>query len=679
MNFLYPGFLFALISVAIPVIIHLFNFRKFKKVYFSNIQLLKEVEQQNSSTNKIKNWLILASRILALIFLVLAFAQPYIPSNNKKSATLNNAVSIYIDNSYSMDAVNKEGSLLDEAKRRAKDVVKQFGINDRFQLLTNDFEGKQQRLLSADEFLKALDDVKISGTSRKLQQIINRQGNILTDNANKYSFIISDFQHNMLTDKKLESNADIQYSLLKINASVLPNIGLDSVYSLSPNHQPGATDKIVVSLKNYSVEAVNNIPIKLSINNVQKAISSANIAAGKVLKDTLSFSGLTAGWQKAVVSIKDFPLTFDDSLYFSFKVEPNFSVLNIKGANANSYIKTLYQTDKYYKLTEEAEGNINYNNFSNYGLIVLDGLKNPSTGLAQQLKLYLKNGGAVVIYPDLDADINIYNSFLTSLYLPKIEALVSKSNVVDKIELQHPIFKTVFEEIPKNIDLPFVNRYFSYKEQNNSGKENIMQLSSEKLFFAKFNSGKGQVFLSATSLSINDSNFGRHPVFVPLMFRLALNSGQAENLYSFVGSDNFLTTRSVRLGKNQTLKLTANGFETIPDVRQSDGKTAIYIADQLKNAGFYDLKLADSLISVLSFNTSRSESDMSYLTDAAIKKVTDKSNFKVYNTDNDEVKLIAGNQKIEQTFWKLCLILSLIFIAIEIFLIRYLKNPTKAV
>jgi len=134
MNFLYPGFLFALIAVAIPVIIHLFNFRKFKKVYFSNVQLLKEVEQQNSSREKIKNLLILLSRILAIIFLVLAFAQPYIPQNNQKNSGLSNSVSIYIDNSYSMEAVNKDGNLLDEAKRRAKELIKGFGLNDRFQL-----------------------------------------------------------------------------------------------------------------------------------------------------------------------------------------------------------------------------------------------------------------------------------------------------------------------------------------------------------------------------------------------------------------------------------------------------------------------------------------------------------------------------------------------------------------
>ena len=679
MNFLYPGFLFALLSVAIPVIIHLFNFRKFKKVYFSNVQLLKEVEQQNSSKEKLKNLLILLSRILAIIFLVLAFAQPYIPLSNQKTTAVNNSVSIYIDNSYSMEAINKDGSLLDEAKRRAKELIKGFGINDRFQLLTNDFEGKHQRLLNKEEFLKALDDVKISASNRNLQQILNRQGNILTSAANKYSFLISDFQKNIASVKKLETKTDIQYSFLKLNATALPNVGVDSVWTLSPNHQPGANEKLVVLIKNYSEEEAINIPLKLAINNQQKGLSSVTIPAGKTIKDTLSFSGLKSGWQKGVISIKDFPVTFDDSLSFSFKVDESLPVLSINGPNAGSYIKALFGADKYYKLTENSESNINYNSLSNFGLIVLNGLSNPSSGLAQQLKTYLTSGGSVVIFPDLDSDIKVYNSFLGALSLPQIQNLNNTASKVDQIDLQHPIFKTVFEEIPKNLDLPTVNRYYDFAENNASNKENIMSLPGGKLFFSKYGIGSGQVYLSATGLNANDGNFARHPVFVPLMYRLTLNSGLDDALYYNLGNDRALASKQLTLGKNQTLKLTAKNFEIIPEVRQAGGKTLIYTADQIKLPGFYNLNLADSLIGVYSFNIGRTESDMHYLSKTELDNLAEKSNLKIYDTDKDAVKLIAGSNKIGQTLWKLCLILSLIFIAAEILLIRFFNNPKKTI
>lgn len=679
MNFLYPGFLFALISVAIPVIIHLFNFRKFKKVYFSNVQLLKEVEQQNSSREKLKNLLILLSRILAIIFLVLAFAQPYVPQNNQKNSKLTNSVSIYIDNSYSMETVNKDGNLLDEAKRRAKELIKGFGLNDRFQLLTNDFEGKHQRLLNEEEFLKALDDVKISASYRNLQQIFNRQENVLAGSANQYSFLISDFQKNISIDQKLETKPEIQYSFLKLNATALPNIAVDSVWALSPNHQPGANEKIVVQLKNYSNETALNIPLKLNINNQQKGISSVSIPAGKVKRDTLNFSGLKTGWQKGIITIKDFPVTFDDTLSFSFNVDENLPVLSINGTTAENYIKSLFGVDPYYKLTQNAESNVNYSNFSNYGLIVLNGLKNPSSGLAQQLKTYLNTGGSVVIFPDLDADIQVYNSFLSNLSLPNITALSIVATKVDKIDLENPIFKTVFEQIPKNLDLPMINRYFSFAENSKSNKEDIMQLPGGKLFFAKYGISNGQIYLSATGLNGNNGNLARHPIFVPLMYRLALNGGQEQALYSNLGNDNTLSSKQITLGKNQSLKLVSKNFEAIPEVRQTGGKTLIYTADQIKTSGFYNLKLADSLLAVYSFNNSRSESDMHYLSEAELTSLVGKSNLKIFDADKDAVKLIAGGNKIGQTLWKLCLILSLIFIAIEILLIRFFNNPKKTI
>lgn len=679
MNFLYPGFLFALISVAIPVIIHLFNFRKFKKIYFSNVQLLKEVEQQNSSKEKLKNLLILASRILAIIFLVLAFAQPYIPEHNQKTTALNNVVSIYIDNSYSMEAINKDGNLLDEAKRRAKELVKGFGINDRFQLLTNDFEGKHQRLLNEEAFLKALDDVKISAANRNPQQILNRQGNILTGAGNKYSFLISDFQKNISTTNKLQTKADIQYSFLKLNANTQPNVAVDSVWVLSPNHQPGANEHLVVQLKNYSEEEAKNVPLKLSINNQQKGLGAVTIPGGKTVKDTLNFSGLAAGWQKGMVTIKDFPVTFDDTLSFSFKVDQNFPVLTINGSNAGNYIKALFAADAYYKLTENAESNVNYSNFANFGLIVLNGLKSPSTGLAQQLKTYLNAGGTVVLFPDLDADIQAYNSFLSALALPTIQALNTTGTKVDRIDLQNPIFKTVFEEIPKNLDLPSVSRYYSFIEKNSSNKEDIMSLPGRKSFFSKYGVGNGQVFLSASGLNTNDGNLARHPVFVPLIYRLALSGGNETPLYYNLGNDNALASKKITLGKNQTLKITADHFEAIPEIRQADGKTLIYTADQIKNAGFYNLNLADSLLAVYSFNSGRTESDMHYLSKAELAQLAGKSNLKIFDTDKDAVKLIAGANKIGQTLWKLCLILSLIFIAAEILLIRFFNNTKRTI
>lgn len=671
MNFLHPGFLFALFTIAIPVIIHLFNFRKFKKVYFSNVAFLKEIKEQNSSQEKLKNFLILASRILAIIFLVLAFSRPFIPSGSRHDQSKGNTVSIYMDNSYSMEAVNKEGNLLDEAKRKAKEIVKAFQLNDRFQLLTNDFEGKHQRLLNADEILKLIDEVKISAASRPLQQVINRQQSIFTGASNRFSYLISDFQKGFAGNLPLVTDKNTSISLVKLKSNHLPNVAVDSVWLLSPVHQANTTEKVVVRLKNYGDEEAKNIPVKLTVNNQQKAISNLTIASGQTTTDTLSFSGLNLGWQKASITIKDFPLTFDDALNFSFKVSVDQKVLSINGSTNEKYISALFNSDSYFKLTEMPESNINYSALSNFSLIVLNGLNNPSTGLAAALKRYAENGGSIVIFPNLDVDKEIYTSFLTNLDLPAVAQLNTTPSKVAAIELKSSLFKDVFESLPKQLDLPQVKRYVEFLENNRNNKENLLQLPAGKLFFARYPQKSGQIYLSATGLSNKDSNFPEHPVFVPLLYKIAFASVREQPLYYTVMKDNVLESNKINLNNNQTLKLVSDNFEVIPEIRQSNDKTRLYTADQVKKSGFYDLKQADSLLAVIAFNDNRIESDMHYDEASDLKKVINEDQAVILDPAVDLIGSKVSEKNNGTELWKLCLILSVIFLAVEILLVRF--------
>lgn len=671
MNFLYPGFLFALFAVAIPVIIHLFNFRKFKKVYFTNVAFLKEIKEQTSSKEKLKNLLVLISRVLAIIFLVLAFARPFLPISGKIDQSKGNIISIYLDNSYSMDAVNKEGSLLDEAERKAKEIVKTYQLNDRFQLLTNDFEGKHQRLLNGEEFLQALEEVKISAAGKSLQQVINRQQSIFNGTSNRFAYIISDFQNGFSGKEAIQTDANTNVSLVKLHANDLPNVAVDSLWFLSPVHQANTTEKLVVQLRNYGDQDAKNVPLKLTINNQQKAISSFNIPAGKTQSDTISYSGLNLGWQKAVVSIKDFPLTFDDELNFSFNVNTNQNILGINGSKAGKHIKALYGADNYFKLTEMFEQNINYSVFGNYSLIVLNELTNPSSGLAQELKTYVANGGAVIIFPNLNTDKQVYSTFLTALNLPAVAELKNSATTVSVIDLKNPLFKGVFESLPQKVDLPQANSYFSYVENNNTNKENLLTLPANQLFFARYSIGNGQIYLSATALNNEVSNFSTHPLFVPLMYKVAFTSVKEQALYYILLKENVLESKKIDLATNQSLKLVGDGFEIIPEIRNVNGKTLLYVADQVKKAGFYELKKGDSTFSVVAFNDNRSESDMHYATQSDLQKIFGKQPITFLDSKSDSITSAVAAKNNGTELWKLCLILSIVFLAIEILLIRF--------
>jgi len=668
MNFLYPGFLFSLLAVAIPILIHLFNFRKFKKVYFSNVQFLKAAKEQQASRSKLKDILILICRVLAILFLVLAFAQPYFSSGTSINPAAGNLINIYIDNSYSMSAVNTEGSLLDEAKRKAKEIGSQFFPNDRFQLTTNDFEGRHQRLVGYEELVNLIDEIKISAAVRSLQQVINRQQQADTAKRNVFNYVMSDFQKTFTGNSTLVKGANHRFSFIRIPANTIPNIAVDSVWSLSPAHQPGDQEKFVIQLHNYGRETGNGISVKLVINNQQKAISTLTVPAGKSVKDTMTFSGLTSGWQKATINIKDYPIVFDDELKFSFKVGTGLKILQIAGDPEERYIRSLFAGDKYFALHTMPESNISYSSFSAYDLLILSGLKTPSSGLVQQLKSYVKNGGSVVIFPDLQAGAAIYNPFLQALSLPGILSVRADTVQVSKIELNSNIFKDVFEEAPLKVDLPGVNRYFIYAQPGKSSREDIMQLPSGQSFFSQYQQGIGKIYLCATSLNKDDSNLSQHPLFVPLLYRIAFNSVQQQPLYYTIGKNTQLSTAQISLTQNESLRLITKQQEIIPEIRQVPGKTLLYIADQVKSPGFYELSKSDSLISTYAFNESRAESDMQYTSDQELKQIFG-TPLTLTNSNTSASNATVENNHTE--LWKLCLVLCAVFLALEALLIRF--------
>ncbi|MFD2865264.1 BatA domain-containing protein [Mucilaginibacter antarcticus] len=673
MHFLYPAFLFALASLAIPVLVHLFNFRRYQKVYFSNVQFLKEVQEQQSSRRNLKERVILATRLLALLFLVLAFARPFIAKQNNANAGAQRVISVFLDNSYSMQTLNREGSLLDEAKKRAKEIVSAYSINDKYQLLTQDFEGKHQRLLTRDEFYDAVDAVKISPRSRSLQQIIDRQQNLLSMQGGTARSIdvISDFQRNISNSQPIKVDTGTHISLIQLKASAPANVAVDSVWLLSAIHRPGETEKMVVKLHNYADEEAVKIPLKLMINGEQKSLGGFTLAAREIQTDTLTFSGLKPGWQRGEIALQDNPVTFDNQFYFTFNVKQQMQVLLIDGGTVNPYLNAVFSTDQFFKVTRVPDGNVDYAGLSAYPLIVVSDVKTVSSGLSQQLKTYVNKGGTLVVFPAVDAELPNYKSFLQPMGAAFPEKLATENIKVSGLNLQNPVFKNIFEELPSNPDLPVIKKY--YQLSASSGRnENIMQVQGGQSFWAGYNSGRGKVYVSAVPLNEDFSNLPRHALFVPIMFRIALLSGHDQPLFYTLGHDQTVETMPIQSSEKQLLKLIKGKQSIIPDVKQQEGSTLLYVSDQIQETGLYELRKQDSVVSVMAFNDNRNESDLQYYTTADLEKIVPNKG-KVISATKGSVKDIVSQADFGVQLWKLCIILALIFLAAEILLTRFYK------
>ncbi len=670
MHFLYPTFLFALAVLTIPVIIHLFNFRRYQKVYFSNVQFLKQVQEQQASRRNLKERLILLARLLALFFLVLAFARPFLPGKNAAATGKQQIVSVFVDNSYSMQVLNREGTLLDEARRRAKEIGSAYSVNDRFQLLTQDFEGKQQRLLSRDEFNDAVDAVKVSPQSRTLQQIVDRQQSLLTrqQGALRAAFILSDFQKNMTGRQPVITDSTIRYNLVQLKASSLPNVAVDSVWLLTAVHRKGEGEKLVVVLHNYATQKAEKVPMKLLINGEQKAQGSYSIDARRVQLDTLAFSGLASGWQRCEIQLQDNPVTFDNQFFFSFNVQQRQSVLLIDGGTTNTFLTKVFDTDSFFAAKSVSDGNVDYSGLDNYPLIVLSDVKSISTGLAQQLKAYVAKGGSLAVFPAEDADLVNYKAFLQSVDAGWPLQLVAEPVRIASLNLQSEVFKSVFENFPGSPDLPEAAKY--YQLSLSPRGENLMDLTGGQPFLADYNSGRGKVYVSAVSLADSYSNLQRHALFVPIMLRIALLGGHDQPLFYTLGQSGNIEVAPFQTDQKQVLKLVKGSQSIIPDSRRDQGNIRLYVGDQLQDAGIYDLKKQDSLLSVVAFNNSRSESDMSYLSPDNLRQDFHQA-ASVLQPGAASIRSEVADLNFGLQLWKLCIILALFFVAAEILLIRY--------
>ena len=114
LQFNHPNILYALLALVIPIIVHLFQLRKFEKVPFTNVAFLQQIILQTRKSSKLKKWLTLITRLLTLAAIIIAFAEPYFGSN-KKNKLVENELVIYLDNSFSMQAKGSSRELLNKA------------------------------------------------------------------------------------------------------------------------------------------------------------------------------------------------------------------------------------------------------------------------------------------------------------------------------------------------------------------------------------------------------------------------------------------------------------------------------------------------------------------------------------------------------------------------------------
>lgn len=695
MIFLNPAVLFGLLAASIPVLIHLLNLKKLKKIEFSTLSFLKELQKNKIRKLKLKQWLLLALRVLIILFLVTAFARPTLKGfalGGTTSAAKTTAVFI-LDNTFSMSAVDANGSYFNQAKQTIINLLKNLQEGDEAALIFISEQGNEEikPTLNLDEFSKQVKDADISYSSGTINHAIIRAAEILSEskNFNKEIYLLSDFQkgrfadENSLTDLSKLLNDKIKLYTFNFSGKEIFNLGIDS---FKVNTQIFEKDKSVsfsVTVTNYSDQPADNTVLSLFINGERNVQQSISLSDGETKIITMEAVPKSTGYIDALAELEDDDIMQDNKRFANFYIPDKIpAAIFYDNENDIKFIQTalnLTGEAGAIKLTTKNLNQISSLDLSQFNVVMIDGARNISN--IERIKSYVENGGGLFIMPGENSELSDFSNLTSSIGLPDPKGAAGKLNETgntisfDKIEFDHPIFQNIFFNIEKKtLDSPEI--YYHYKISTQGKGVNIITLTDGTSFLSDYKIGKGKVLLLNTSPVLSWSNFPLKNIFAPLLLKSVFylaSKDKAENEY-FAG--NSVTAALTGVTLPQITVERPDKTEEFINLEKS-GSFNFITYNKTNVTGNYKFYSGQKIISEISVNADPEESVTKYLSNSDFEKYLDEIHFKgrhISISKNENPSQIVLQSRFGSELWRLFLIAALITALVEMAIARSAKK-----
>ncbi len=675
MNFLFPAFLAALGVIIIPILLHLFHLRRFKTFYFSNLAFIKALEVKSKSARKIKNLLILLSRILALVFLVLAFAQPFLKQEETDVSGKQEVRIIFIDNSYSLSALGVEGELLSQARSMAKDLISKDPIGSKFLVLSNFFAGEEMRLLGQADALDYIDALPMAPFPKKADAVYNRLEDLMTQlNIRGELFVLSDGQVNQWQpERALSLSYPIRFVQLKPESNT--NLTVDSIWTNVPVMRPGAPFDLSVRIRNNNPTAISTATMALQMNDNKQMV---NVEFNGERTKTLNLSYITpktAGFYAIEAEIEDNQIHFDDELSAAFQVSENMRTGIINGPEAGKNVEFVYSLDSYYQMEIWPQSQVNLNAVGNSQLLVLNQLSQIDGGLKQRVINNIQEGKAVVFVPHPKSDLNSWNELLSELQLPVLQKADSGTIFINKLQIENSFFDGLFDSPNPKIQIPVKRK--TRLLASGSRSMPLMSFSDGSPFLCKSSNPSWNVFLFNADLNKTNANLLTSDLFSTLFLRIGEMAGSIQPLFAFIGEsaelefkvDNYNAERPARLVKDQQ--------EFIPRQEYDNGILKLILSGKseelMLNAGYFDVVSDNNKIGIAALNFPRIESDLSYFEPEVFSRVMREMGVENFTVDqvSESYEIQKIPSKLQTGLWRIFLLIALLFFLIEMVLVKF--------
>jgi hypothetical protein len=666
-----PLFLWGLTALAIPIAVHLFQFRRYRKVYFSNVDRLEALQTESRRQSNLRRWLVLLMRCLAIVFLVLAFAQPTIPGNGQALHSGATVVSVYLDNSFSMENSTSDGSQLEAAKQKAREIVAAYRPGDRYQLLSNSMAGSEYRWLSREEFLDAVNLLAIAPASRHLSEVAASQSDFMRQSgaANRHAYLVSDFQRSIADLNALPDDSLALFTLVPLEGVATDNLYIDTLRLDAPAYFVGGSVNVEATVLNGGATDAEKLPVRLIVNGRERAIATLDIPAGASAKTTLRFTIDSAGWLDGRVEITDYPITFDDRYHFAILAGSRISMLQVDSGTPNDNLRQLFADDSAvsYQVAPLPS------DLSTLNFIVLNEPRDIPSGQAQALASWVEQGGTLTLIPPADTKPEAINALLSLLKSPSLDRWQKRPAKANGIDFQSSLYRGVFNGTSSEMEMPSVQGHYTLGD-NAALRQNIITLANGTPLLCSTPYGEGRLYLFTTPLTDEWTSFTAQALFVPTLYNMALYSRPQATASHTLGDRNpiFLQGNYDPTATPPELKARNTATSLLPDLRRIGNRSALLLHGELTDDGIYLLGNEEHL----AFNHPRLESDLDFLTQSEIENLLDdRPGYSLVRNTAKPLDQEIRSREGGDPLWHWCILLALTALLAETLLLKIHRKP----
>ena len=642
MQFKNPEILYFLFLLILPILVHLFQLRRFKRQEFTNVKLLKELQIQTRKSATIKKWLLLVTRLLLLTALIFAFAQPFFKA--KDFDKKNNELILVIDNSFSMQAKGKSGELL---KRTIQDILENTTEDQQLSVLTNDENFYDTNIKNIQ---KELQNLNYTATPFNPAAIITRI-EAKKPGIPKDILFISDavgLKEELKTN--LSETSSLYYQL--VEAKETNNMAIENVQISQVLDQ---FYELKISIKSYG-DFENDVPI--SMYNGKKLVGKALISKEKSQKEIVftipktDFHGF--------VSIQDNSLAYDNSFYFSISKPQKSNVIAVGNSTKNNFLSRIFTAEEF-NFTATELNTLNYNAIEDADAIILNELPTIPNALSVTLKNYYNKGGTIIFIPDVTGSESNYNLFLRNFSNISLSEKTTKEKQITQISFNHPIYTNVFDKKVSNFQYPKTNASFTLNGSNLP----VLQYEDKGIFLGNVTNKLGNLYFFATSISKENSNFQNSPLIVPTFYNMGQNNNKS-GLNAFIIGNNNYTIINETIAKDNVLSVTNTENSFIPMQQILNNKIKLTFGNYPEKSGNYEVLKNKESLKNISFNYPRNESDLSQINADYFDSCTEVNAVSTFYSD-------IHSSRTSNEVWKYFIFATLLLLLVELLIQKFVK------